>query len=128
MDGCSIASLEGEAVVTFVVVDIVVVYGQDVAVVVGVKAVCRVVAHLVSPPDSMQVAVRVHPKVVVLNVRVLDVTVDGTIVEQSRVARAREEHLHLTIRVVSSVIQAIWRGTEKEEISSSMEDLRRGLG
>ena len=64
-----------------VVVDLVVVDRQEVAVVVGVEAVPRVVVHLVPPPVSLLVAVRVDPEVVVVYVRIVDVAVDVDIVE-----------------------------------------------
>ena len=64
-----------------VVVDLVVVDGQEVAVVVRVEAVPRVVVHLVSSPVSLLVAVRVDPEPVVVDVRVVDVAVDVDIVE-----------------------------------------------
>ena len=65
-----------------VVVDLVVVDGQEVAVVVGVKPVRCVVVHLVSPPVSLLVAVRVHSEMVVVDVRVIDIAVDVDLVEQ----------------------------------------------
>ena len=64
-----------------VVVDLVVVDRQEVAVVVGVEAIPRVVVHLVPPPVSLLVAVRVDPEVVVVYVRIVDVAVDVDIVE-----------------------------------------------
>ena len=51
-----------------VVVDLVVVYRQQVAVVVGVEAVRRVVVHQVPPPVPLLVAVRVDSEVVVVDV------------------------------------------------------------
>ena len=64
-----------------IVVDLVVVDRQEVAVVVGVEAVPRVVVHLVPPPVTLLVAVRVDPEVVVVYVRVVDVAVDVYIIE-----------------------------------------------
>ena len=69
-----------------VVVDLVVVDGQEVAVIVRVEAVRRVVVHLVSPPVSLLVPVRVHPKPVVVDVGVVDVAVDIHIVEEFGIA------------------------------------------
>ena len=65
-----------------IVVDLVVVDGQEVAVVVGVEAVHRVVVHLVPPPVSLLVAVGVDPEMVVVDVRVVDVAVDADYIEQ----------------------------------------------
>ena len=69
-----------------VVVDLVVVDGQVVAVVVGVKAISGVVVHLVPPPVSTLVPVRVDSEMVVVDVRVVDVAVDVDIVENAGVA------------------------------------------
>ena len=74
-----------------VVVDGVVVDGQEVAVVVGVEPVARVVVHFVPPPVSLLVAVRVDPEVHVVDVRVVDVAVHVGIVEHFRVALVRAE-------------------------------------
>ena len=74
-----------------VVVHLVVVDCQEVAVVVGVKAVARVVVHLVPPPVSLLVAVRVDPEVVVVDVRVIDVAVDVDIIEYFGVTLVRAE-------------------------------------
>ena len=49
----------------------------------GVEAVLRVVVHVVPPPVSLLVAVRVHPEMVVVNVRVVNVAVHVDLVEQS---------------------------------------------
>ena len=83
-----------------VVVDFVVVDSQEVAVVVGVKAVRRVVVHLVPPPVSLLVAVRVHSKMVVVDVRVIDVAVDVDIVEQAGITEILAESSHVVMRVV----------------------------
>ena len=72
-----------------VVVDFVVVDGQEVAVVVGVKAVPRVVVHLISPPVSLLVTIRVDPEVHVVDVRVVDVAVDVDLVEYLGVTLVR---------------------------------------
>ena len=74
-----------------VVVDLVVVDGQEVAVVVGVKAVRRIVVHLVPPPVSLLVAVRVDTEVHVVDVRVVDVAVDVDIIEYFGVTLVRAE-------------------------------------
>ena len=91
LDRHSVAALGGDDAVVAVVVDLVVVDGQEVAVVVGVKAVLGVVVHLVPPPVSLLVAVRVHPEMVVVDVRVINVTVDVNHVENFRVALVRAE-------------------------------------
>ena len=83
----------------YVVVDLVIVDGQEVAVVVGVKAVAGVVVHLVPPPVSLLVAVRVDPEVVVVDVRVVDVTVDVDIVEQLGITQVLAEPSHLGSQV-----------------------------
>ena len=85
-----------------VVVDLVVVDGQEVAVVVGVKPVARVVVHLVSPPVSLLVAVRVDPEVHVVDVRVVDVAVDIDIIEYLGVALVRAEPANLVRRLMGS--------------------------
>ena len=85
LDGHSVAALGGDDAVVPVIVDRVVVDGQEVAVVVGVKAVPRVVVHLVPPPVSLQVTVRVDSEIVVVDVRVVNVAVDVDLVEQFRV-------------------------------------------
>ena len=64
-----------------VVVDLVVVDREEVAVVVGVEAIPRVVVHFVPPPVTLLVAVRVNPEIVVVYVRVVDVAVDVYIFE-----------------------------------------------
>ena len=86
LDGHSAAALGGDDAVVPVVVDLVVVDGQEVAVVVGVKAVRRVVVHLVPPPVSPLVAVRVHSEMVVVDVRVVDVAVHVHFLEHVGVA------------------------------------------
>ena len=91
LDGHSVAALGGDDAVVPVVVDRVVVDGQEVAVVVGVKAVARVVVHLVSPPVSLLMAVRVDPEVHVVDVRVVDVAVDVDIIEYFGVTLVRAE-------------------------------------
>ena len=68
LDGHSVATLGGDDAVVSVVVDLVVVDSQEVAVVVGVEAVRRVVVHLVPSPVSSLVAVRVDPEMVVVDV------------------------------------------------------------
>ena len=57
-----------------VVVDLVVVDGQELAVVMKINAVPLVIGHLF--PVSLLVAVSVNPEVVVVNVRVVNVAVD----------------------------------------------------
>ena len=69
-----------------VVVDFVVVDGQEVAVVVRVEAVRGVVVHLVPPPVSLLMPVRVHSEMVVVDVGVVDVAVDVDNVEYFGVA------------------------------------------
>ena len=78
-----------------VVVNLVVVDGQEVAVVVGVKAVRRVVVHLVSSPVSLLVTIRVHSEMIVVDVRVVDVAVDVDRVEKLRIAQVLAESAHL---------------------------------
>ena len=68
--------------INFVVVDC-----QEVTVVVGIKAVRRVVVHLVPPPVSLLVAVRVHSEMVVVDVRVVDVAIDVDLVENVEVTQ-----------------------------------------
>ena len=70
-----------------VVVDLVVVDGHQIAVVVGVKAVLGVVVHFVPPPVSLLVAVRVDSEVVVVDVRVINVTVDVGITKYVDIAQ-----------------------------------------
>ena len=91
LDGHPVAALGGDDSVVPVVVDLVVVDGQEVAVVVGVKAVARVVVHLVPPPVSLLVAVRVDPEVQVVDVRVVDVAIDVNIIEYFGVRLVRAE-------------------------------------
>lgn len=81
LDGHSVPPLSGGDAVVLIVVNLVVVYGQEVAVVVRVKAVDGVVVHLVSAPVSLLVYIRVDSDVVVLRVRVMDVSVDADVVE-----------------------------------------------
>ena len=81
-----------------IVVDLVVVDGQEVAVVVGVEAVRGVVVHLVSPPVSLLVAVRVHSEMVVVDIRIVDVAVDVDLVEQLGIAQVLAKASHLTGR------------------------------
>ena len=78
-----------------VVVDFVVVDGQEVAVVVGVKAVRRVIVHLVPPPVSLVVAVGVDPEVVVVDVRVVNVAVNVDLVKQVYVTQIIAEPSNL---------------------------------
>ena len=78
-----------------VVEDLIVVDGQEVAVVVRVEAVHRIVVHLVPPPISLLVAVRVNPEMVVMNVRVVDVAVNVDLVEQLGIAEVTAEPSHL---------------------------------
>ena len=84
--GHSVAALGSDDSVVSVVIDLVVVNGQEVAVVVGVEAVQSVVVHLVAPPVSLLVAVRVDPEVVVVDVRVVDVAVDVDVIENFDIA------------------------------------------
>ena len=81
LNGHSVTAFRGDDAVVTVVVDLVVVDGQEVAVVVGVKAVRRIVVHLVPPPVSLLVAVRVDSEMVVVDVRVVDVAVHIDLVE-----------------------------------------------
>ena len=97
LDGHSVAALGGDDAVVSVVVDGVVVDGQEVAVVVGVEPVRGVVVHLVPPPVSLLMAVRVDPEVVVMDVRVVDVAVDVNLVEQSRITRVHAKSAYLAI-------------------------------
>ena len=64
-----------------IVIDFVVVDRQKVAVVVGVETVPRFVVHLVTPPVSPLVAIRVDPEIVVVYVRIVDVAADVHIFE-----------------------------------------------
>ena len=86
LDRHTVAALGGDDTVVPVVVDLIVVDRQEVAVVMGVKAVPRVIVHLVPPPVSLLVAERVDPEVVVVYVRVVDVAVDINIFEHFGVA------------------------------------------
>ena len=80
-----------------VVVDFVVVDCQEVTVVVGVETVCRVVVHLVPPPVSLLVAVRVDSEVVVVDVGVVYVAVDVHLIEHSGIAAVRAVSPYLLI-------------------------------
>ena len=91
LDGHSVAALGSDDAVVHVVVDYVVVDGQKVAVVMGVETVARVVVHLVPPPVSLLVPVRVHAEVVVVDVRVVDVAINVDVLEQFFVAQVRAE-------------------------------------
>ena len=104
LNGHSVAALGGDDAVVSIVVDLVVVDGQEVAVVVGVEAVRRVVVHLVPSPVSLLVAVRVDSEVVVVDVRVVDVSVDVDLIEHFRVTRVRAEPAYLVIPVVYRII------------------------
>ena len=87
--GHSVAALRCDYAVPLVVEHLIVVDGQVVAVVVGVKAVSRVVVHPVSPPVSPVVAVRVDPEVVVVDFRIVYIAVDVDLVEHFRVPLVR---------------------------------------
>ena len=87
-----------------VIVDLVVVDGHEVAVVVGVEAVLGTVVHLVPPPVTLLVTIRVDPEVVVLDVRVVYVSVDVDLIEHFRVTRVRAEPAYLVIPVVYRII------------------------
>ena len=95
LDRNSVAALRGDDTVLHVVVDLVVVDGQEVAVVVGVEAVRCVVVHLVPPPVSLLVAVRVDSEVIVVDVGVVDVAVDVDFVEHVWVTQVLAEPSHL---------------------------------
>ena len=82
-----------------VVIDFVVVDSQEVAVVVGVEAVLCVVVHLVPPPVSPLVAVRVHSEMVVVDVRVVDVAVNVDLVEHVDIAKVLAEPSNLSSHV-----------------------------
>ena len=79
--GHPVAALGGDDPVVPIAVDFIVVDRQEVAVVVGVETVPRVVVHLVTPPVSLLVAIRVDPEIVVVYVRIVDVAVDVHIFE-----------------------------------------------
>ena len=96
LNGHSVTAFRGDDAVVTVVVDLVVVDGQEVAVVVGVKAVRRIVVHLVPPPVSLLVAVRVDSEMVVVDVRVVDVAVDVDIIEHFGVTKVLAEPSNLT--------------------------------
>ena len=68
LDGRSVAALGSDDAMVSIVVDLVVVDRQEVAVVVGFKAVPLVVVHRVPPSVYLLVAVRVDPEVVVVDV------------------------------------------------------------
>ena len=95
LDGHSVAALGGDDAVVSVVVDLVVVDGEEVAVIVGVESVRRVIVHLVPPPVSVLVTVRVHPEVVVVDVGVVDVAVHVYVVEHFWVGLVRAESSNL---------------------------------
>ena len=126
-----------------VVVHLVVVDGQEVAVVVGVEAVRGVVVHLVPPPVSLLVAVRVHTKVIVVDVRVVDVAVDVNLVEQLGITEVLAEPSNLMENVVyfsglvkfrlhkplvgggfGSILHSEVSGTVQEECFSRSMDLK----
>ena len=81
-----VAALGGDDAVVPVVVDRVVVDGDVVAVVVRVETVADVVVHLVVPPVSLLVAVRVDSEVEVVDVGVVDVAEHTNFIEQLGVA------------------------------------------
>ena len=82
-----------------VVVHLVVVDSEEVAVIVGIETVPRVIVHLVPPPISLLVAVRVDPEVVVVDVRVVNVAVDIDVVEHFVVALVHAEPTDLIVLV-----------------------------
>ena len=81
-----VAALGGDDVVVPVVVDLVVEDGYVVAVVVGIEAVAYVVVHLVVPPVSLLVAVRVDSEIEVVDVGVVDVAEHINFIEQIWIA------------------------------------------
>ena len=95
LDGHSVTALGGDDAVVDVVVDLVVVDGQEVAVVVGVEPVRRVVVHLVPSPVSLLVAVRVDSEPVVVDVRIVDVAVHVHLVEHFEIAEVFAQSSHL---------------------------------
>ena len=90
-----------------VVIHLVVVDGEEVAVIVGVETVPRVIVHLVPPPISLLVAVRVDPEVVVVDVRVVNVAVDIDVVEDFVVALISAEPTDLIVLVDVSKSRSI---------------------
>ena len=109
LDGHSVAALRGDDAVVSVFVDLVVVDGQVVAVVVGVETVLGVVVHLIPPPVSLLVAVRVDSEVVVVDVGVVDVAVDVHLVEHLRVTSVFAEPSYLATRAIfRGLAQAYW--------------------
>ena len=102
LDRHAVAPLGGDDAMVPVVVDLVVVDSQEVAVIVGVKAVPLVVVHLVPPPVSLLVAVRVDPEVVVVDVGIVDVTVDVDMVEHIVVTLVDAEPTDLVVWLTGS--------------------------
>ena len=90
-----------------VVVDLVVVDGQVVTVVVGIEAVRRVVVHLVPPPVSLLVTVRVDSEMVVVDVRVVDVAVNINLVENFGIAAVGAVPSNLAIRCDIAVSEGV---------------------
>ena len=82
-----------------VVVHLVVVDSEEVAVIVGIETVPRVVVHLVPPPVPLLVTVRVDPEVVVVDVRVVNVAVDVDVIEHFVVALVHAEPTNLIVLV-----------------------------
>ena len=83
-----------------IIVDLVVVDGQKITVIVGVEAVRRIVVHLVPPPVSLLVAVRVDPEMVVVDVRVVNVAVDVDSIKYFWVAPVSAITPNLLIRAI----------------------------
>ena len=81
LDGDAVAAFGGDDTVVPVAVNLVVVNRQEVAVVMGVEAVPRVVMHLVPPPVSLLMAICVYPEIVVVNVGIVDVAINVDVVE-----------------------------------------------
>ena len=103
-----------------VVPDHVVVDRQEVAVVVGVIAIPRIVMHLVPPPVSLLVAVRVDPEIVMVDIRVVDVSVDVDIFEHIVVALVDAESTDLVgCWIRPSVGQP--RVSERERVSQLLK-------
>ena len=90
-----------------IIVDLVVVDGQKITVIVGVEAVRRIVVHLVPPPVSLLVAVRVDPEMVVVDVRVVNVAVDVDLVEYLGVTEVLAEPSNL---LIYSSSMSFWDG------------------
>ena len=103
LDRHPVAALGSDDSVVTVIVDIVVVDCQEVAVVVGVEAVTRVVVYLVSPPVSLLVAVAVDPEMVVVYIRIVDVAVDVHIFEHILVSLVGAEPTDLVSKVMGSI-------------------------